>query len=200
MASVSFWHHIAQPIIGLSPMDGVTDPAFRFIVAKYGRPDVQVTEFINVDEVCHGGEASWSQLHYAEIERPVVAQIYGADPDKFYQVAQVVCELGFDGVDIIPELVESANAYAVGYQLPATFMCQDITELRLRPNSYDCALFTLRLYEQLAVTRATRSGACDTSDDPASEVAIMSGSWALSQTFANGIRTDEPCVGDTRAD
>ena len=100
MASVSFWQDIRQPIIGLSPMDGVTDPAFRFIVARHGKPDVQVTEFINVDEVCHGGESAWSQLHYAEIERPVVAQIYGADPDKFYQVAQVVCELGFDGVDI----------------------------------------------------------------------------------------------------
>ncbi|TAL09755.1 MAG: tRNA-dihydrouridine synthase [Nitrospirae bacterium] len=97
---MSFWDDLAQPIIGLSPMDGVTDPAFRFIVASHGRPDVQVTEFINVDEVCHGGDPAWSQLHYAEIERPIVAQIYGADPDKFYQVAQVVCELGFDGVDI----------------------------------------------------------------------------------------------------
>src|SRR5438309_10673851 len=81
-------------------MDGVTDPAFRYIVARHGKPDVHVTEFVNVDEVCHGGDSAWSQLRYAEIERPVVAQIYGADPDKFYQVAQVVCELGFDGVDI----------------------------------------------------------------------------------------------------
>src|SRR5712691_5284779 len=100
MAPVSFWHNIPQPIIGLSPMDGVTDQAFRFIVARYGKPDVQVTEFINVDEVCYSGEPAWQQLQYAEIERPIVAQIYGADPDKFYQVAQVACELGFDGVDI----------------------------------------------------------------------------------------------------
>src|SRR5881396_3714907 len=100
MAPVSFWHHIPQPIIGLSPMDGVTDLAFRYIVARYGKPDVQVTEFVSVDEVCHGVEAAWQQLRYAEIERPIVAQIYGADPSKFYQVAQVVCELGFDGVDI----------------------------------------------------------------------------------------------------
>ena len=99
-APMSFWHDIPQPIIGLSPMDGVTDPAFRFIVASHGKPDVQFTEFINVDEVCHGGDAAWSQLRYDEIERPIVAQIYGADPDMFYQVAQVVCELGFDGVDI----------------------------------------------------------------------------------------------------
>src|SRR5712692_5540497 len=100
MSPVSFWHDIRKPIIGLSPMDGVTDPAFRFIVARHGKPDVQVTEFINVDEVCYSGEPAWQQLQYAEIERPIVAQIYGADPDKFYQVAQVACELGFDGVDI----------------------------------------------------------------------------------------------------
>lgn len=81
-------------------MDGVTDPAFRFIVARHGKPDVQFTEFICVDEICYAAESAWQQLRYAEIERPVVAQIYGADPDKFYQVAQVVCELGFDGVDI----------------------------------------------------------------------------------------------------
>src|SRR6266487_1498639 len=100
MADMSFWHQIAQPIIGLSPMDGVTDPAFRFIVARHGKPDVQFTEFINVDEICYGADSAWHQLRYAEVERPVLAQIYGADPYKFYQVAQVVCELGFDGLDI----------------------------------------------------------------------------------------------------
>src|SRR6266581_1076579 len=100
MANMSFWHQIAQPIIGLSPMDGVTDPAFRFIVARHGKPDVQFTEFINVDEIGYGVESAWHQLRYAEIERPVVAQIYGADPDKFYQMVQVICALGFDGVDI----------------------------------------------------------------------------------------------------
>ena len=97
---MSFWRTIAQPIIGLSPMDGVTDPAFRFVVARYGKPDVQFTEFVNVEEICHGAESAWRQLRYAEIERPIGAQIYGADPERFYQVAQVICELGFDGVDI----------------------------------------------------------------------------------------------------
>src|SRR2546425_3732446 len=99
MAPVSFWHAIPQPIIGLSPMDGVTDPAFRFIVARHGKPDVQVTEFVNVDEVWHGGGSAWQQLQYAEIERPIVEQVYGAHPDKFYHVAVVVCELGVDEVD-----------------------------------------------------------------------------------------------------
>jgi tRNA-dihydrouridine synthase len=100
MTLMSFWRLIPQPIIGLSPMDGVTDPAFRYIVARHGKPDVQFTEFINVEEILYGSESAWQQLRYAELERPIVAQIYGADPAKFYQVAHVACELGFDGVDI----------------------------------------------------------------------------------------------------
>ena len=32
---MNFWRNIPRPIIGLSPMDGVTDPSFRFITAKH---------------------------------------------------------------------------------------------------------------------------------------------------------------------
>ena len=97
---MSFWHTLPQPIIGLSPMDGVTDAAFRFIVARYGKPDVQCTEFVSVEEIRHGTASAWRQLRFVESERPILAQIYGADPDGFYQVAHVLCALGFDGVDI----------------------------------------------------------------------------------------------------
>jgi len=81
-------------------MDGVTDAAFRFIVALHGKPDVQFTEFIHVEEICRGTASAWRQLWFADIERPVLAQIYGADPDRFYQAAHVIGALGFDGVDI----------------------------------------------------------------------------------------------------
>ncbi len=97
---MSFWHTLSQPIIGLSPMDGVTDAAFRFIMAQHGKPDVQCTEFIDVEEIRRGTASAWRQLRFVESERPILAQIYGADPDGFYQVAHVLCALGFDGVDI----------------------------------------------------------------------------------------------------
>ena len=97
---MSFWRTLPQPIIGLSPMDGVTDAAFRFIVARHGKPDVQCTEFINVEEIRRGTASAWHQLRYVESERPILAQIYGADPEGFYQVAHVLGALGFDGVDI----------------------------------------------------------------------------------------------------
>ncbi|HEY3305059.1 MAG TPA: tRNA-dihydrouridine synthase [Candidatus Binatia bacterium] len=97
---MNFWQDIEKPIIGLSPMDGVTDACFRVIAAKHGRPDVIFTEFVNVETAFYAPHTLIRDLTYSEIERPVVAQIYGHTPEMFYKVAQIVCALGFDGLDI----------------------------------------------------------------------------------------------------
>lgn len=81
-------------------MDGVTDIAFRHIVAAYGRPDVVFTEFTNVHDICQGRQMGWEPLRFTGCQRPIVAQLYGKHPDLFYQAAHVVSELGFDGLDI----------------------------------------------------------------------------------------------------
>ena len=96
----NFWRLINRPIIGLSPMDGVTDASFRYITAKHGGPDVIFTEFVNIQAAFHAAHTLIEDLTYCEIERPVVAQIYGRSPDLFYIVAHIICELGFDGLDI----------------------------------------------------------------------------------------------------
>ncbi len=97
---MSFWHEIPKPIVGLSPMDGVTDASFRLIAAIHGAPDITVTEFVNVDAAVHAPQTLIRDFTYSEVERPIVAQIYGHTPDLFYKAAHVVCELGFDGLDI----------------------------------------------------------------------------------------------------
>lgn len=97
---MNFWKTLPQPILGLAPMDGVTDAAFRRVVATEGRPDITFTEFTNVNEICRGPDHLLSSLIYSDMERPIVAQLYGKDPEQFYRAAQVVCELGFDGLDI----------------------------------------------------------------------------------------------------
>lgn len=81
-------------------MDGVTDACFRSVIAQQGKPDVSFTEFTHVHDVCHGPEIHLETLLYSERERPIVAQLYGKDPDLFYLAALAVCELGFDGLDI----------------------------------------------------------------------------------------------------
>ena len=97
---MNFWHNILRPIIGLSPMDGVTDASFRHITAKYGGPDVTLTEFVNIQSALYSPHTLLKDFAYSEIERPIVAQIYGKTPELFYKVAHIVCELGFDGLDI----------------------------------------------------------------------------------------------------
>lgn len=97
---MNFWETLPRPVIGLAPMDGVTDAGFRSIVARQGKPDVIFTEFTHVHDVCRGPEYLLDTLIYSEIERPIVAQLYGNDPDLFYRAAYAVCELGFDGLDI----------------------------------------------------------------------------------------------------
>jgi nifR3 family TIM-barrel protein len=97
---MSFWHGIPRPIIGLSPMDGITDASFRFITALHGGADVTITEFVNVETAFYAPRTLLKDFTYSELERPVVAQIYGHTPELFYKVSHIVCELGFDGIDI----------------------------------------------------------------------------------------------------
>jgi len=100
MESHDFWHQLPRPIIGLSPMDDVTDHPYRHIMATYGRVDVTYTEFTSVEGVCHGAEKLLLDFLFDETQRPIVGQIYGTTPDYFRQTTIVLCALGFDGVDI----------------------------------------------------------------------------------------------------
>lgn len=96
----TFWHDLPRPIIGLAPMDGISDHPFRHIQKKYGSPALVYTEFSNVENICLGDLRLLRNFLYDESQRPIVAQIYGHTPDAFYQVAILLCELGFDGIDI----------------------------------------------------------------------------------------------------
>ncbi len=95
-----FWDTLPTPIIGLAPMDGVTDAAMRHITKKYGHPAVMFTEFTSAEGVIRGALRLMKDFAYDESQRPIVAQIFGSDPKAFYQTAIVVAYLGFDGVDI----------------------------------------------------------------------------------------------------
>ncbi len=97
-----FWKNMKRPVILLAPMADVTDAAFRRIIAKYGKPDVLWTEFVSADGLCHplAREKLRIDLSYTEAERPIVAQLFTAHPDRMYEAAQFTAKLGFDGLDI----------------------------------------------------------------------------------------------------
>lgn len=81
-------------------MNGVTDHPFRHIQKKYGSPMLLFTEFTSVDGICAGASALLKDFLYDESQRPIIGQIYGRVPHNFYQTAIVLCQLGFDGIDI----------------------------------------------------------------------------------------------------
>ena len=89
------------PFFCLAPMADVTDAAFRRIICKYGKPDVFWTEFVSADGLASiGREVLKNNLIYTEKERPIIAQLFSAHPDKMREACKLVAEMGFDGIDI----------------------------------------------------------------------------------------------------
>lgn len=89
-----------KTLTGLSPMDGITDPAFREITDTYGHPDMLFTEFVPVEAIAHGVTRVMKALKRHKTEIPVIAQFFGRDLKSYYKSAVVAAELGFDGIDI----------------------------------------------------------------------------------------------------
>ncbi|MBI4250487.1 tRNA-dihydrouridine synthase [Candidatus Uhrbacteria bacterium] len=96
-----FWHTLPRPFFVLAPMANVTDVAFREIIATYGKPDVLMTEFVSCHGLCSAGqEKLLPDLWYTDKQRPIFAQIFGAEPKHFYECARLLADKGFDGIDI----------------------------------------------------------------------------------------------------
>ncbi|MEO5645999.1 MAG: tRNA-dihydrouridine synthase [Candidatus Paceibacterota bacterium] len=97
-----------RPFFCVAPMADVTDAAFRRLIAKHSRhgeqsggPAVMWTEFVSANGLMSAGRTILQRdLAYAEIERPIVAQLFTSDPEKMEGAARLCAELGFDGIDI----------------------------------------------------------------------------------------------------
>jgi tRNA-dihydrouridine synthase len=97
----NFWQTLKKPILIQAPMEDVTDTVFRQIIAKCGRPDVFFTEFTNVEGMCsRGKDRVGKRLIFTSSEHPIVAQLWGNTPEKYLEVAKLVKQMGFDGIDI----------------------------------------------------------------------------------------------------
>jgi nifR3 family TIM-barrel protein len=98
---MNFWEKLDKPIMVLAPMADVTDPAFRRVIAKYGKPDVMWTEFVSADGLFLGGyEHLVKDLAFTDKERPIVAQFFGSNSETMKKAAELAVDLGFDGIDI----------------------------------------------------------------------------------------------------
>ncbi|WP_143301290.1 tRNA-dihydrouridine synthase family protein, partial [Candidatus Entotheonella palauensis] len=96
-----FWSTLPMPFFVLAPLADVTDAAFRRVIASYGKPHVLWTEFTSAEGLCGvRHKPLWYNLLYSEVERPIVAQLWSANPSAMEQAAAHVARLGFDGIDI----------------------------------------------------------------------------------------------------
>jgi len=105
--------NLPRPFFVLAPMDDVTDTVFRRIVGDCARPDLYFTEFVNADGLQSPGRPKLlKKLRFTPSEQPLIAQIWGRDPDNFAATAEQLAdgtlarELGlpegvnFAGVDL----------------------------------------------------------------------------------------------------
>ena len=97
----SFWQDLPKPFFALAPMEDVTDSVFRQMVASCAKPYVFFTEFTSVEGLCsRGKDKIIHRFQFTETERPIIAQIWGMQPENYYQVAKLITRLGFAGIDI----------------------------------------------------------------------------------------------------
>ncbi len=95
-----------RPLVGLSPMAGYTDSAFRAICRELGA-DFVVTELVSADGIIQSWRAgqalskSFELMYFDQSERPVFVQLFGGDPKKLEEAARIVAgEMKPDGLDI----------------------------------------------------------------------------------------------------
>ena len=102
MCTMNIWQNLPQPFLILAPMEGVTDIMFRQVIAHAGRPDLFFTEFTNVSSYASdkGRHNALERLQIAPTDSPIIAQIWGKNPDHFSETSSALESLGFAGIDL----------------------------------------------------------------------------------------------------
>ena len=88
-----------QPL-GVAPMAGMTDSAFRRLVKRQGGCGLVVTEMVSSEGLVRGIDRTLDYAEYTIEERPVSIQIFGGDPDTMAEAARIVEGMGADIVDV----------------------------------------------------------------------------------------------------
>src|SRR3954466_6690525 len=84
----------------VAPMAGMTDTAFRRLVKRHGGWGLVVPEMVSSEGLVRGIDRTLEYAEYTEEERPVSIQIFGGDPEKMADAAQIVEGMGADIVDV----------------------------------------------------------------------------------------------------
>lgn len=88
-------------ILALSPMADMTDSSFCQIVRKIGGADIVFREMVSAEAIVWDNKKTMGMTDFVPAERPIVQQIFGADPKTMARAAAIVMEhAGPEGIDI----------------------------------------------------------------------------------------------------
>jgi nifR3 family TIM-barrel protein len=93
-------HIEIAPATVLAPMAGVTDTIFRRMIRSLGGCGLIMTEFTSAEGVTRQAARTLGYLYFEPDERPITAQLFGANARVMADAAKLVEDLGFDIVDI----------------------------------------------------------------------------------------------------
>ena len=98
----NFWNDLVKPFYILAPMEDVTDIVFRKVIAKAASPDVFFTEFTNSESFNNpkGKESLRGRLLLDDETKPIVAHIWGDNPEHFKNMSIQLAKMGFSGIDL----------------------------------------------------------------------------------------------------
>ncbi|NCO05166.1 MAG: tRNA-dihydrouridine synthase [Candidatus Magasanikbacteria bacterium] len=90
-----------EKILALSPMADMTDSAFCQIVRQIGGASVVFREMVSSEAIVRDNEKTLGMTDFVEAERPIVQQIFGADPKTMALAAErVMAHANPEGIDI----------------------------------------------------------------------------------------------------
>ena len=91
---------VIRPSHILAPMAGITDTVFRRFIQRLGGCGLIMTEFVSSEGMLRQNLKSKRYLYFTEEERPITAQIFGAEPERLAEAARMIEDAGFDMVDL----------------------------------------------------------------------------------------------------
>jgi len=83
----------------LAPLSGYTNYPMRVLCRRYGA-ELAYTEMLSATGIIRDDRNTRLLLERPATDRPLIAQIFGADPDEMAQASRILESMGFDGIDI----------------------------------------------------------------------------------------------------
>lgn len=98
---MTYWFdQVTKPILALAPMHSVSRSQLRIACLKAGA-DVVYSEMVASEAIIRRIPQAYEMMKFTEIERPIIIQIFGNNPDSMAQAAKIIeNEINPDGIDI----------------------------------------------------------------------------------------------------